>query len=167
MSFKCTASYFLKVVFSGGCDDIEVTRSCGFPCKLFGSKARNRGRQLTIFIKQRERKCHNLLFLHSIIPDLSLSLPKCPTPIGFQTLTSSLGHPVRYFTVHFSIHCIMAWAESGPSLEWRARHASKWHYNVRVREAVNAANRRQGGTHCPCPVILPVHYAINWRRCCC
>lgn len=90
-------------------------------------------------------------FLRSTIPALSLSLLKCPTPIGFQTVTSSFWYLDQHFTVFLhSLHHAMGRIQSQPGM--KGSHASEVALQCQSK-AVSGANRREGGTYLPWPVI--------------
>lgn len=90
-------------------------------------------------------------FLHSAIPALSLSLPKYPTTIGFQIVTSSFWYLDQHFTVFLhSLHYATGRIQSQPGV--KGSHASEVALQCQS-EAVSGANRRKRGTYLPWPVI--------------
>lgn len=108
--------------------------------------------------KQRERKCHVWLFLHSAIPALSLSLPKCPTPIGFQTPTSSFWYPDQHFTVFLHSLChAMGRIQSQPGVRGKPCIC-----RVRVRQWMVLTGEREEPTSLSLLFNLPIMQLIDF-----
>lgn len=98
------------------------------------------------------------LFLHSAIPALSLCLPKCPTPIGFQTPTLSFWYPNQCFTVFLHSLChAMGRIQSQPGVRGKLRIS-----RVRVRQWMVLTGEREEPTSLSLLLNLPIMQLIDF-----